>query len=235
MTTPEKFYYPILILIGCVSVLIILLIPNLALKIALLIILMVPLGLGFFLRKEVLNIFLSYDYLEKYGLAYYKVKWVSKKFDLFAGEEILTLREDSLRLRYLATHYGTGLYDYSFVVLPMAKAYEGFLKKILVKIELVTELELFQNPDISINKYFNPIGNNSIFNSLRDKVRDRAIPHLIYTTYQECRNQILHYDPYGNTKLATVEDASFFLRRIEDAIVKAYDTFEEPIEKNTIV
>jgi len=60
---------------------------------------------------------------------------------------------------------------------------------------------------------------------LKDKARNKAIPYIIYSTYQECRNEILHYDSYRNNRI-TLEDADFYIRRIEDAIEKAYLTFK---------
>lgn len=159
---------------------------------------------------------------------FYSPTWKSKEFDHFIGDELLDLYVDNCNLfdDYQidrGTSKLSNLSDYSHLVLPIAKTYEGVLKKILIKKKLLKEEDLINNPSINVGGYFNPVGNKSIFNLLRDKV----IPHVIYATYQECRNQILHYDPYRDNRIKSIEDAKFYQRRILDAIDKAYETFNE--------
>ena len=161
----------------------------------------------------------------------YEVQWLSKDFEKFLGPDFEILYEIyndyfSLRDRF-SSEYAPNLSDYSCMVLPLAKAYEGVLKKILVRAGFINEADLQENPDISISRYFNPVGNNAIFRALKDQARDKTIPHVIYSTYQECRNLILHYDPYRDNRLKTIEDAEFYERRISDAIKKAYETFQK--------
>lgn len=155
-----------------------------------------------------------------------EIKWKSLEFDEFVGDDLYTIYMQShfLLHREKNSDYVYSFDDYSFVVLPAAKSYEGVLKKILVHIGLVTEQELLENPGMALNSYFDPVNNKSISSSLKDKARDRAVPHIIYSTYQECRNEILHYDSYRDNKI-TLDDAEFYIKRIDDAISKAYNTF----------
>jgi hypothetical protein len=153
------------------------------------------------------------------------IKWKSIEFDEFVGDDLFNLFQDSKYLLVKAQEPPFAqVSDYSYIVLPAAKAYEGVLKKILVNAGLVSEQTILEKPELSLNSYFNPVGNEGIFNSLKDKARDKAIPHIIYSTYQECRNQIFHHDSYRDSKI-TLEDADFYIRRIDDAISKAYKTF----------
>ncbi len=160
---------------------------------------------------------------------FYLIRWISKEFELFVGDDIVDLKEDSYKLynRYSEMH--SPLSDYSFIVFPLAKAYEGILKKILVKTGVLTEAELLQNPNITINRFYNPLEKGAIYQTLKDKTRDKVIPHVIFSVYQECRNQILHYDQYRDNRIDNIEGAYFFMQRIEDAIVKAFNTFKYPI------
>lgn len=166
----------------------------------------------------------------------YEVQWLSREFENFLGKDFEILNEiynDYFRIKAsLNSNSAYELSDYSCMVLPLAKAYEGVLKKILVRSGFISEADLQEDPDISINKYFNPVGNNAIFNALKDRARDKAIPYVIYSTYQECRNLIFHYDPYRDNRLKTIDDAEFYYRRITDAIKKAYETFQK-IEGNS--
>jgi hypothetical protein len=163
---------------------------------------------------------------------FYPPKWKSKEFDSFVGDELIELYQDSTAImKDYKNHKDFAdlhiLSDYSFVVLPIAKVYEGILKKILVEKGLVSEEEMASSPDLNVSAYFNPVGNAKIFTHLSDRARDKAIPHVIYSTYQECRNQILHYDQYRDNRIESMEDAVFYHRRILHAIDKAYETFRK--------
>ncbi len=171
---------------------------------------------------------LSNEQKEKAG--FYLVRWKSKEFDQFVGSDIVDLYKDSCRIFELfeidsLRTNDSYVSDYSFLLLPIAKSYEGILKRVLVEKGVISESKLLENPSVNVGAYLNPVGNEKIFNLLKDKARDKAIPHVIYSTYQECRNQILHYDQYRDNRITSFEDAKFYRRRILDAIDKAYQTF----------
>lgn len=94
--------------------------------------------------------------------------------------------------------------DYSFVVFPAAKAYEGFLKQLSVKAKfttvkkrknvLITRRLLEVEPDFGIGKIFNEQDNPKIKSALKDKSRYKSYPDLMRTAWDLCRCDILHYD-----------------------------------------
>jgi hypothetical protein len=181
-------------------------------------------------KMQILNLILPKDYKKKIGFEIpYVPRWKSKEFDEYVGDDIVDLYYDSVRMlnHFMDTQNKNvpSLSDYSFIVFPFAKAYEGILKKILVEANLIKEADLLEDPTLPIGNYFNPVGNNAIFNSLKDRTRDKAIPFVIYSTYQECRNQIMHYDSYRDNRIKSIEEARFYIYRIDDAIEKAYKTF----------
>ncbi len=192
---------------------------------------------SYFLGKhsnDIFDIILSEEQKEKTG--FYKVQWKSKEFDKFVGEDLVELYQDTNTLFEFFSVDGHSkelvrepsiFSDHSFMVLSIAKAYEGILKKILIQKEVVTEEDLALNPSLNVGAYFNPSNNERIFNLLKDRSRDKAIPHVIYSTYQECRNQILHHDQFKDRRIKTFSEAEFYRRRILDAIYKAYSTFCE--------
>jgi hypothetical protein len=166
--------------------------------------------------------------LKKFKLRrdYRSINWKSEEFDKFLGRELLELYQDSCDLfEYINKSEFPIMSDYSFMLLPIAKVYEGALKKVLIAIGLTKLADWEFNPNLSVSKYFNPVGDNKIFEALEDKARDKTVPHIIYSTYQECRNKIFHYDLYRDDRIKTIEDAEFYKKRIEYAIEKAYETF----------
>ncbi len=162
----------------------------------------------------------------------YKVRWLSKEFDEFVGQDLIDLRNDAYALASLwqSSPSVPTVHDYSFIVVPMSKAYEGFLKKILMRYGVVEELKFAEKPDESINKYFNPKDGTSekIYIHLRDARRDKAVPHEIFATYQEYRNQLVHYDTHRDTRVSTADDAKFMIRRIETVILRTYAALNPP-------
>ena len=186
-------------------------------------------SLLFYFAQEILEYIVPKKYQDEKGF-FYNPRWKSWEFDNFIGEELLDLYEDSVKI---FEDYNKeiekslhNMSDYSFLVLPMAKVYEGILKRVLVKTKILKEEDLLSNPTINVGGYFNPIGNHKIFDRLKDKARDKTVPHIIYSTYQECRNNILHYDSYKDNRIKNIKDAEFYARRIMHAIDKVYESFK---------
>lgn len=150
--------------------------------------------------------------------------WKGGNFDKFLGKEILQLRLDTQKLIELNDLEDNNFYDYSFIIQPYAKAFEGFLKKVLVELKIVGLEEFKVDPSIPINKFFNP-KDGIVKDNLPDKKRDKAIPSVIFSVYQECRNDILHFDLYRDHRIKDVNGAIFLYRRISDAIEKTYESF----------
>lgn len=89
--------------------------------------------------------------------------------------------------------------DYSFLVFPMAKAYEGFIKRTLFEAKLVSR-ELYISKRLRIGKALNP--------DLRPQSRDEQwfyddverycshdVAQLLWEVWLKCRNNIVHYFP----------------------------------------
>jgi hypothetical protein len=191
---------------------------------------LVILFLWFFLETSELFLDSVLSEKQKEEAGFYVVRWKSKEFDSFVGSELIDLYLDNCRVFGLfetdpIRANNSYVSDYSFLLLPIAKVYEGVLKKILVEKGVIDESVLLENPSVNVSSYLNPVGNKNISNLLKDKARDKAIPHVIYSTYQECRNQILHYDQHRDSRIKSFDDAKFYQRRILDAIDKAYQTF----------
>lgn len=109
--------------------------------------------------------------------------------------------------------------DYSFLVFPMAKAYEGFLKDFFYKLDLI-DRETSRDKRFRIGKAINPdISMTHRDESwLYDDIVQICGPELargIWQTWLECRNQIFHYFP-DNQKKITLSDAAQKIMMISD-------------------
>jgi hypothetical protein len=100
----------------------------------------------------------------------------------------------------------TPFHDYSFIVFPLAKAYEGFLKKYFFRLGVITERH-YKSSHFRIGKSLNP--------DLPSRYRrddwiveklDQTCPHpvgndgeklsrFLWRTWKQCRNLLFHYFP----------------------------------------
>jgi len=75
----------------------------------------------------------------------------------YMPDEIRGLLEDGeLILNFVHTHHQEdNISDYSFLVFPFAKAYEGFLKRFFLDMKLISKDEYYSD-DIRIGRILNP-------------------------------------------------------------------------------
>ena len=115
----------------------------------------------------------------------------------------------------------TNINDFSFVVFPMAKAYEGFLKKVLLDLELINHKVYYGrrfrigralNPDVSPKQrdqwwFFDDIAR--IFN--------QELAREIWQTWLVCRNHVFHFFPNGE-KVLSLSEAIAYLHRMQNVM-----------------
>ena len=99
---------------------------------------------------------------------------------------------------------GESLVDYSFVVFPMAKAYEGFVKKYLFDIGLLDE-KTYLGKQFRIGRSLNPGLPEKyrdewwLFDDMVERCREgmgkkaKNLPMKMWKAWKEGRNRIFHY------------------------------------------
>lgn len=114
--------------------------------------------------------------------------------------------------------------DYSFVVFPMAKAYEGFLKSYLLHNHLISEAT-YHSKRFRIGRVFNPdlsrVNQNEEW--LFDNVAQLCglkIAREMWDTWLQCRNRVFHYFPSRPSNL-TLEQAGHYLETMFSVMEKA--------------
>lgn len=90
-------------------------------------------------------------------------------------------------------------HDYGFVVFPMAKAYEGFLKKFLYDLQLISAKQ-YLGDNFRIGKALNPhlpkrYQWDWVYGKLAEYCKSEDLPQLLWSTWRKGRNQIFHYFP----------------------------------------
>lgn len=115
--------------------------------------------------------------------------------------------------------------DYAFVVFPMAKAYEGFLKKFFYDLEIIDD-RLYTSTFFRIGKSLNP----DLPNKYRDDEwlvgrLDEKCPltvgdplsRVLWKTWKEGRNLLFHYFP-GSSRKVTLVEAARLLEQFSQAM-----------------
>lgn len=127
----------------------------------------------------------------------------------YLPEEIRGLLEDGEKLSVECHSLSGNVSDYSYLVFPFAKAYEGFLKQLFLDLDLIHE-EDFYSDDIRIGRILNPIFIGKPF-SVYEKLKKHsksgeAVVERLWNIWTHGRNQLFHYYPHNFRRLSK-EDA----------------------------
>lgn len=121
-------------------------------------------------------------------------------------------------LKYLQDNH---INDYSFVVAPAAKAYEGYLKDFFFDLDIIDE-NSYHSDRFRVGKTLNPslrYKRYSIFKKLADLHDDgEQLAETLWSAWKQGRNEIFHYFP-GNVKKLTITEAEDRITLILQAII----------------
>jgi hypothetical protein len=125
--------------------------------------------------------------------------------------EVRGLLEDGEHLLMECHAYSGKVSDYSYVVFPFAKAYEGFLKRLFLDLDLINE-EDFYGEAIRIGRILNPIFKEKDY-SVYSKLKRYGQPgelaaDKLWAIWRNGRNQVFHYFPHNFRRLTEKEAAN---------------------------
>ncbi len=118
--------------------------------------------------------------------------------------------------------------DYSYLVFPYAKAYEGFLKKICYDVGFLSERD-YLSDFLRLGKLLSPnlvgrLGNESLFKKIRDTV-SKDMADELWMTWKEGRNQVFHYFPH-NLKALTHEEADEIIENMKQTMLDCFEALK---------
>lgn len=99
--------------------------------------------------------------------------------------------------------------DYSYLVFPFAKAYEGFLKQLLLDVGFISNRDYTSN-HFRLGKVLSPglverLADRSVYKKIQDRL-DTDFANKVWNTWKLGRNEVFHYFPH-NLKSLTLEQA----------------------------
>ena len=95
---------------------------------------------------------------------------------------------------------GSEFHDYAFVVFPAAKAYEGFLKRLFLDLEFITQEE-FKGKRFRVGKALNPsldrrrYKDQSVYDKIINFCGGKELAESLWIAWKEGRNLLFHWFP----------------------------------------
>lgn len=155
----------------------------------------------------------------------------------YLGPDQISLIEDVQTITACNEKIGN-LSDYSFLVSPVAKAYEGYLKDFFLKTGIIDKAT-YHSDRFRVGKTLNPslrYKRFSIFQKLSDLHQNgEELAESLWDAWKFGRNEIFHYFP-NNLKKLSRSDAEDRVSMILQAIIKSGQFEEEHLasDKNLL-
>ncbi len=150
----------------------------------------------------------------------------------FLGEDLQKLLKTSEFIYGVVEGWGVDLPggrvefdDYSFVVFPAAKAYEGFLKKLFLGLGFISENDYY-GKHFRIGKALNPslpkeMERESVYSKIVTYCKGRTLADKLWETWKLSRNLTFHWFPNEKNAISLGE-AKDRIEMIISSIDEAY-------------
>ncbi len=157
------------------------------------------------------------------------------KYGAFWGYLSQTQKDLILEGDYLMNdiirHQNYQFKDYSFLIFPYAKAYEGYLKQLFKDIDFISHLDYISD-HLRLGKLMSPnlmgrLGERSLYKKIQEKI-SVELADKIWQTWKIGRNQVFHYFPH-NIKAVSFEEAEKIINAIIQTMEEAYQKLKVQI------
>jgi len=118
----------------------------------------------------------------------------------------------------------------------MAKAYEGFLKKVLLDLNLISH-KVYYGRRFRIGRALNPDVNPKqrdqwwLFDDL-SRIFNQELAQEIWQTWLQCRNHVFHFFPNGEQVL-NIDEATSCLNKMQSVMKITIELLEKHREEKT--
>lgn len=121
--------------------------------------------------------------------------------------------------------------DYSFLIFPYAKAYEGYLKQLFKDIKFISHLDYISD-HFRLGKVMSPnltekLGDRSLYKKMSETVSPEFADR-VWSTWKLGRNQIFHYFAH-NLKSVSFEEAENIINEILKTMEEVYTKLQGQI------
>lgn len=150
-----------------------------------------------------------------------------KQWWTFLEEDLQGLLLTAMELIEDVRDWRGKFHDYSFIVFPASKAYEGFLKKIFLYRGFIDEKDYY-GKHFRIGKSLNPSlpkrlrGVDYVYDKLVEFCGGDDLAKKLWRTWRNCRNQLFHWF-LDEKKVVDYEEASKKVKQVIETIDVAYE------------
>lgn len=144
----------------------------------------------------------------------------------YLEEDLQELVKEAFLLLDIFEKEPRGFHDYSFIIFPAAKAYEGFLKKVFLNLGFISREDYF-GKRFRIGKSLNPylekeLRGESVYDRLVAYCGGKELADKLWGTWRLCRNLIFHWFPEEKNAVSFEEARARILM-----IINAFDAVFE--------
>jgi hypothetical protein len=139
------------------------------------------------------------------------------KFDLekrvwwvFLEKDLQGLFKEAEVLAERVANWDQKFHDYSFIVFPAAKGFEGFLKKVFLDRKFITE-DNFYGKRFRVGKALNPSldrrsrEKEGVYDQIVEFCEGRQTADAMWDTWKSCRNMVFHWFPNEKNAVSYTE------------------------------
>lgn len=118
-------------------------------------------------------------------------------------------------------------HDYSFIVFPAAKAYEGYLKKVFFDMGFITD-EDYHGKRFRIGKALNPFldkryrESESVYDKIVSHCGGKELADTLWDAWTNGRNVVFHWFP-DEKRAVSFKEAEDKIKQIVEAMDKAFE------------
>lgn len=150
-----------------------------------------------------------------------------KSWWAYMEDDIQELLKESYMLIDSVIGWEQSFSDYSFIVFPAAKAYEGFLKRLFYDLDLISKRD-YLGKRFRIGKALNPsldrkrYKGESVYDKLIEHCSGEDLAKHLWKTWKTCRNRLFHWFPEEKQAIS-YEEAKARVERIINSIDMAFE------------
>ena len=128
---------------------------------------------------------------------------------MYLESDIKGLITDGEKLLDLVREEDKEVSDFSYLVFPFSKAYEGFLKKLFMDMGVIDEKDYYGD-DVRIGRILSPNyrkENAGFFNKicLKNSGKGEDLADKLWASWHKGRNRVFHYFPHNFRRLTYLE------------------------------
>lgn len=125
--------------------------------------------------------------------------------------------------------------DYSFLVFPFAKTFEGFLKQLFLDVKFISHLD-YISEHYRLGKFMSPnlmnrLGDRSLYKRMVDTV-GKQIAHRVWCNWKVGRNQIFHYFSH-NLRAVSYKDAELLVNEMIESMEALYGAYQTHLKQRS--